>query len=915
MNQKLLLGMLLIISACHIKKQYTSNDGFEEDQEARINWENQLLADPVTGKIPEHVRGRELAFASSLPSTSDANKNGEYLDGYTWQNIGPWNVGGRTRALAIDVVNENIIIAAGVTGGIWKSNNGGTQWYRTTLPGQFPGVTCIMQDTRSGKTNTWYAGTGELYGSSGSGGGAYYSGNGLYKSTDNGESWLAVAKTNSTNPTFNSNWDGVWNLALDPTDTADVIYAATYSTIYKSTDGGKSFKSVRGGSGLGGNISYATDVVVTPKGTTYAVLSAEGPQAGVWRLAKDSIVWRNIIPANFNPDYNRVVLCCDPNDENVLYFLGNTDSTGKKVLNFKKDAEYNMLWKYKYLSGSGASSGGQWADLSQSLPDIQGEMFGIFNTQKGYDMYVRVKPGSPNTIILGATNVWRSTDGFITPNNTTWIGGYGPGSSLPNYTEYDNHHPDNHNLVFYKSNPDKMLSSHDGGLSRTLDNTANKVVWEDLNHGYLTTQFYTVSMDKSPTGTFIMGGLQDNGTYATINDANDTFTWPMPFNGDGSYCYVPDGAADLYVSKQEGKVYHIQVDATGNATKYARIDPAQADQGPYSFINPFTCDPNKQNRMYLPNGDKLWRNDDVNQIPLKTQLDSNRVSTGWVLMDSCTVAGQDISAVTVSKTTNDLLAYATNKGKIYKMANASQAGSSVVEITGGNFPAGGNINCLAMHPSNADQMIAVFTNYNISSLFYTKDGGSTWSDVSGNLENNPNNSFVGPSCRWAVIIPINGFTAYLVATSVGLFSTDTLKGSSTRWVQQGKENIGNYPCTMIDFRESDKKVIVATHGSGVFRGYLDSRSKVLGVKTSQDENLISIYPNPAKDLVNISLSKLQGNLTIELYDAQGRKVADVYTGPAQELLQYNTSALPTGSYLLRIGDGKRSWGKLIEVGR
>ena len=93
------------------------------------------------------------------------------------------------------------------------------------------------------------------------------------------------------------------------------------------------------------------------------------------------------------------------------------------------------------------------------------------------------------------------------------MGGYEIGAALPFVNEYPGHHPDQHGLTFLPSNPDIMFSNCDGGISKTLDNTASSVVWNELNNGYITSQFYTIAIDHSTTDDIVMGGLQDNGTY------------------------------------------------------------------------------------------------------------------------------------------------------------------------------------------------------------------------------------------------------------------------------------------------------------------------------------------------------------------------------------------------------------------
>lgn len=111
-------------------------------------------------------------------------------------NFWPWNVGGRTRALAIDVTDQTVLLAGAATGGIWRSTNGGITWYLTEMQSvPTANITGLVQDKRKGKEKTWYASTGELYG--GSIPGAFYNGSGVYKSTNGGDTWVKAGNVSS----------------------------------------------------------------------------------------------------------------------------------------------------------------------------------------------------------------------------------------------------------------------------------------------------------------------------------------------------------------------------------------------------------------------------------------------------------------------------------------------------------------------------------------------------------------------------------------------------------------------------------------------------------------------------------------------------------------------------------------------
>ena len=127
--------------------------------------------DLVTGVIPAGIRDRELAFAEQLPGSTAAvlaaTKQSEDVQQYgAWTHRGPANIGGRTRAIAFDVANDATMLAGAVSGGVWKTTASGSTWKLTTRPFQLHSVTCLAQDVRQGKRNTWYYGTGEIYGNS-----------------------------------------------------------------------------------------------------------------------------------------------------------------------------------------------------------------------------------------------------------------------------------------------------------------------------------------------------------------------------------------------------------------------------------------------------------------------------------------------------------------------------------------------------------------------------------------------------------------------------------------------------------------------------------------------------------------------------------------------------------------------------
>lgn len=137
---------------------------------ARAEYEFTKIKSPISGGIPEDIRQKELTFALTLPTRKEINEKrlyrGQPIATLNWQNRGPYNQGGRTRALAFDLDDENIILAGGASGGMWRSTDAGNSWSLTTKVEDLQSVTTVAQDPRTGERSTWYYGSGEYDGAS-----------------------------------------------------------------------------------------------------------------------------------------------------------------------------------------------------------------------------------------------------------------------------------------------------------------------------------------------------------------------------------------------------------------------------------------------------------------------------------------------------------------------------------------------------------------------------------------------------------------------------------------------------------------------------------------------------------------------------------------------------------------------------
>lgn len=783
--------------------------GTEEDPQARFNYELRRLRDPETGKIPENARKKDLAFAERMPRRlRKAGAN-------SWQPRGPANVGGRSRALGIDVSDPSYqtVLAGGVSGGMWRTTDGGASWTRTFDPDQRPNVTALAQDPRSGRQDVWFAGTGEYRGNSAGEGGAFYTGNGIYKSTDGGQSWTLLSSTTGDETAFDSLFDYTFAVEVDSSAATDgsegtdsEVYAATYDRIYRSTDGGASWTDV-----LTSNTAPYTDVEVTSDGVVYAALGSGGDRSGIFTSTTGvQGSWTDITPSGWpTSSFERTVLAINPSDEDQVWAVAKAAGSGPNG---------HELWMYDRDTGA-------WTDSTEYLPE-RGDASGTFNSQFNYNLIAEVHPDSSHLVYVGGRNLWRLDVSADSTDANTWIGGYtssNNGFEFYNPPGSDPHHPDQHALAFEPGNGDVMYVGSDGGIHHTDNNRDGdvgdsgdgEVLWADLNNGYFTTQFYAVCQFQHPDGvterTRIAGGMQDNGTWSTAS-GNVSDPWQRLIGGDGGYCALTNNATDdstsRYVSTQNGPVYRLIYDENGAYQGGLSVTPPSA--GGQLFINPFALDPSAADVMYYPAGSNLWRNNDIENNP----------TGGWAQLTGAQVLGETITALGVSSE-NDahVLYYGTSEGTLKRLAHADTTDPSTTptDVTGTSFPSNGYVSSIAVDPTDSDKVMVVFSNYGVTSLFFSTDGGSGWTAVEGNL--GADNGF-SPSVRSAAILPQPGLdpprTTYYVGTSIGVYSTTSLDGASTNWVQEGASEIGDVVVDQVQARAEDGRVIVGTHANGTY---------------------------------------------------------------------------------------------------
>lgn len=455
----------------------------------------------------------------------------------SWIEMGPDNIGGRTRGLIFDNRDTEglTIYAASVTGGIFKTTNLGATWNKINLAGDQSNlrVSCMVQ----APDGTIYVGTGEGFniqnysavGDMGYSGG--FVGNGMYKS-DASDNFTLVEGTEPVANDETVEWAYINEVAVAESGR---LWAATNGGLLKKGNSDWGFASYT--DSLGASIELeglAYDVKIGPNGLVIAAVdglvyvSADGSGSGFVLVSTDE---EGMLPST---GIGRVEFAIAPSDPNVIYAMAAT-TTGQDV-----NALENV-----YMS---EDAGGSWRVVgpggSESL-NILGSFYFEGTSEKDYyqgdyNNTIIVFPNNPYKILAGGVNLWEGekineTGYFQWSEKST---GSGIPSYFPNYI-----HSDHHVYAFQPDHNDVIAIASDGGISVGLTNGENYFFYL-INKNYNATQYYSIGItDKADR---IIGGTQDNGTLFIDGSStapmsgydiwlDDNF---VSDGGDGGFCVM-----------------------------------------------------------------------------------------------------------------------------------------------------------------------------------------------------------------------------------------------------------------------------------------------------------------------------------------------------------------------------------------
>lgn len=744
-------------------KQPLNTEESSEDRERRLEFERMRVVDPITNEVPTDAYWQAVMLTKQMREFSQSQQN-KVL---TWTERGP-------KSDVVGPSNGNTRANSGITAGR----------VRTILPD--------AADATGKKV--WVGGID----------------GGLWKTNDITASpavWTPVNDYLSNlaitdicqNP---ANLNTMYFCTGEAYGNADAVKGAG---VFKSTDGGVTWTQLSSTSSYG----YCTRILCDYLGNVY--LGTKG--SGLRRSTDGGATWTAITPTGTGSNV------CDLE-------ISSTSAAGRlHVVMGISSTQY-----YRYVDSPNTATTSSWSTPTTGFPsytnraeiaclgstlyacpvNASNQVPQIYKSTNGgqtwsatsgnpttgwcnagwYAVSVGIDPSNANNVMVGGLELYGSTNGGTSwTKKANWVGTSG---------QYV--HADIHDIVWYNSG-NKLLIGCDGGVHYSSD---KGTTIRDRNNGLRIKQFYSVAVHPTSTN-YMIGGTQDNGTHQ-LNGAGLTTSVEVT-GGDGAYVAIDNNQPQYQFGAY---IYNQYRRSTNSGSNWSSVN-ISSTKG--LFINPFDYD-DSGNILYAcyDGGTYLrWSNPQTGSTT--TSVAISNFGTG----KAC--------AIKVSPYTSNRVYFGTTGGRIVQVnsANATTPTSSILSVTG--MPTG-YVSCINVG-ANDNELIASYSSYNVSNVWVSLNGGTSWTAVDGNLPNMP--------VRWCMFVPGNNDAA-IIATETGVWETTNLNGFSTVWVPSN--GFPNVRVDMLDYRASDGMLAAATHGRGIY-------TCVIGAKSNQPTNLTSTPWSPS----------------------------------------------------------------------
>lgn len=733
----------------------------------------------------------------SLFSKAQTNQENDFSK-LPFRFIGP--DGNRAIAVVGEPGNSLVSYVGAASGGIYKTTDGGIKWLPVfdSTDNSSIGALAIA----AGNPQHIWAGTGETFLIRP----AHANGNGIYKSTDGGKSWKNMGLKETVL---------ISRVMVDPSDTNTVYVAALGHShgpqqergVYKTTNGGNSWERIL----FVDENTGCSDLSINPKDPKNLVaamwqvdiktwnLKSGGPGSGFYKTTDGGKTWKqmtNGLPGGTDHPVGKTSIDIAQSNPSTIYAL-----VEDKTPALYKSLDGGDSWKLMYESNS----------MAQRAP---------------YYTRVRVSSQNENKLYTICVTIMESLDGGKTFNGN---GTYDPGG-------------DNHDIWFDPKNENRIMVAHDGCLNLTF--TGGKS-WQNINLPIA--QMYHVAVDNM-VPYHVMGNRQDGYSYRTaaismqgniplglwegVGGCESGFAQPDPFDNNliWSGCY--DGGLDV-TDTRTGLSHDVR------AWPEAGYGWAPADMKYRWHWNfPMALSKHEKGAVYVgsqfvhktTNSGMSWK---VISKDLTTNNKSHQQNSGGMNADNLmTFDGCTLYVIAESPVKKGVLWTGSNDGQVQLTVND---GTTWTNVTANikNIAPWGTIR--SIDPSNFDaatayisityQQLGDFKPY----IFKTNDYGKSWKEIGKGIPSS-NSSFVhsikeDPAQKGLLF----------AGTDNGLYVSPD---DGNQWIHI-KNNLPPAPVYYIAIQKNFRDLVLATYGRGIY--ILDDITAIREWSKDLAKNKISLY--------------------------------------------------------------------------
>ncbi|MDQ4005807.1 MAG: glycosyl hydrolase, partial [Actinomycetota bacterium] len=622
---------------------------------------------------------------------------------------------------------------------------------------------------------TLYVGTGET---NPGGGSLTYHGDGVYKSTDRGQTWQHMGLDGSST---------IGRIVVDPGNSNHVWVAVSGDLfapggergLYETRDGGATWNRILAPPN---ETTGAADVAVDPENPNNILVAMwdhirypdvryyTGEGSGIWRSTDGGATFTRLGPANGLPpaadNIGRIGVAFDPQSSRAYAIYANNEVGAFQA------------W---FVS---VNDGANWVAPPGNA--------GLAASQSVYGWWfarVWVDPTDTNHVFIAGLMLYESINGGM--------------SFAPDTVQ----HVDQHAMAWDPRVEGRVYSGNDGGVYRSDENGANGS-WV-LGDYMPWSQFFTLDVSETSPSR-INGGLQDQGSVRSWGYEPEEGEAPPPSEGAWDGYYGGDGVKNAINPQNEQIVFACsQYGSCGRSENGGDdMEDISNSSSRFGWLTPIEFQPGNPSVMYWA-GSEVNRSEDAGETWTSTSPDLGKGEGGREINPLYANHYGSVQAIGLSPSNPEVIYAGTDNGYLWK---STDRGASWTELTPDEQLPASWVTHITVHPRNPDVVYLTYGGYHGGDetpyVFLSRDGGQTWKNLSGNL----------PQAPVQDLVLVRGWK--FVATDVGIFVSG--KRRPKKWFAHGRL-LPNVPVNDIRYVPANHTLYAGTFGRGIYKIHIPKK--------------------------------------------------------------------------------------------